>query len=1401
MITVNTVANLATARPGNGDIVRTRGYSVVGIGENEYRYDRTSSEAIDNVFVINGPGGRGRYIATDREVVDVTKAGAIGNGVADDSVALQRAVDAMPSLGGVLFLPQLTYIVDNVAAAASIVFSGMSNFKVIGHGATIMANNAMIYDDGTLLIQFVSCTDFTVEGLTVDGNRANRTPVIPEKFAHSIAIDGCSRFTFDRVRSVNAVTDGFYVVPTDVNTASTYPRNGVFQNCSADNCFRQGMSIIGAYDIEVNGGSWTNTNGAPPEAAIDIEADQAEVGGGPVTRNIVLKNLYVAGNAGAGIQVSDQRHEAVLIDGCEITDNAESAILLGGNTTVRNCNIHSFSAVTGDGVVYVYSSAWGKNIVIEGTMFHDITVAKPCIYTHSAHPGGVRILNNTADNVYNFGIFYGRGTTVIGNRIAQDTTLAPIYTIAASGDDQHYEANVFQDFLTRCIYQEGLRNKYLHNTFLNIYDDTDVPPGPVPVATIDAVNGSCRIDGNVFHNDAAKSTIGVRGNAASTIELSNSTVTNYAVDWVDENGGTFVSGAAAFTKIATPGQSDIDAGATLTITAGNGIALTTDALTDTLTVGWPDLNITHTQSLGILNDKTFFMRNAADDGNAGFLSATAANNVTLASLTSDEALQLSAAGAAGLVQFIVNSVVQGAVDASGINLAAGKTFRIDGTPVGGGLPPDADYGDITITGGVWTIDAGVVTYAKMQDISATSRILGRIAAGAGDVEELTAANVLTIIGVEAGADVTDATNVAAAGAVMEADTSTALMQFVIDEDTMVSDLATKVPTQQSVKAYVDTEIAGVAAGGDGTFTTLTVDSATPDVTSLRLVNTANTVGTAITNLPGGTEGQYLEIHVNDANTSFVNNSNLALIGGVNIPASSSPYIVALRRDATQWRQEGYASLDHQFSTSADGSDNLTLSNSVTDADININVDGTAGLINLDVDGTDRLIVSNVGVEIAGVFDFGTATIQEGTGTPEAAVTANIGSLFLRTDGGAGTSAYIKESGVGNTGWVAIASGGGGLPAGGTVGDLVVNTGSGTGAWSSVVSVGANGATITGGTVTNPAAPLAITQTWNDAADTMRGIEMTITDTASAAASTGFRVLGGVDGTTNLITVNKSGIVSTSGAFLGPQGSSTTPAFEFGNANTGMYYDQGAQVITFRENATNGFFAGRSGAYVANNGFLGFPDTFFLRVGAGHINQRPFSGTRQELFSVASTSNTTNFERVTITKQDAGSARIYTEKGGSGTARELAIGTDATDRLIIAADGTESRFTTPLVYQRLVEANTAVSGAPNALATTESNKVLTNEAATAANYHTLPAAAAGLTFTFIVADGDGMRIVAGSGDSIRLGNKVTAAAGYVESTTIGDTVTIMAINGDEWVMVSGHGTWTDGTFTWTDTSST
>ena len=59
------------------------------------------------------------------------------------------------------------------------------------------------------------------------------------------------------------------------------------------------------------------------------------------------------------------------------------------------------------------------------------------------------------------------------------------------------------------------------------------------------------------------------------------------------------------------------------------------------------------------------------------------------------------------------------------------------------------------------------------------------------------------------------------------------------------------------------------------------------------------------------------------------------------------------------------------------------------------------------------------VTVLGQLNIGAGVVEivTGSGTPEGAVSAPVGSLFLRTDGGAGTSLYVKETGSGNTGWV------------------------------------------------------------------------------------------------------------------------------------------------------------------------------------------------------------------------------------------------------------------------------------------------------------------------------------------------------------------------------------------------
>lgn len=69
----------------------------------------------------------------------------------------------------------------------------------------------------------------------------------------------------------------------------------------------------------------------------------------------------------------------------------------------------------------------------------------------------------------------------------------------------------------------------------------------------------------------------------------------------------------------------------------------------------------------------------------------------------------------------------------------------------------------------------------------------------------------------------------------------------------------------------------------------------------------------------------------------------------------------------------------------------------------------------------------------------------GSGSPEGVVTASIGSVYRRTNGSTATTLYVKESGTGNTGWVAVGAGGGGsgTVSSGTANQLAYYASSGT----------------------------------------------------------------------------------------------------------------------------------------------------------------------------------------------------------------------------------------------------------------------------------------------------------------------------------------------------------------------
>ncbi len=95
---------------------------------------------------------------------------------------------------------------------------------------------------------------------------------------------------------------------------------------------------------------------------------------------------------------------------------------------------------------------------------------------------------------------------------------------------------------------------------------------------------------------------------------------------------------------------------------------------------------------------------------------------------------------------------------------------------------------------------------------------------------------------------------------------------------------------------------------------------------------------------------------------------------------------------------------YRIQTCDDGSQNMVT---------RLQFDGSASVTLYTVD-------FSIGTANKGILFTGNGNVlwRCGAGTPEGAVTAPVGSLYTRTDGGANTTLYIKESGTGNTGWVA-----------------------------------------------------------------------------------------------------------------------------------------------------------------------------------------------------------------------------------------------------------------------------------------------------------------------------------------------------------------------------------------------
>jgi hypothetical protein len=97
-----------------------------------------------------------------------------------------------------------------------------------------------------------------------------------------------------------------------------------------------------------------------------------------------------------------------------------------------------------------------------------------------------------------------------------------------------------------------------------------------------------------------------------------------------------------------------------------------------------------------------------------------------------------------------------------------------------------------------------------------------------------------------------------------------------------------------------------------------------------------------------------------------------------------------------------------------------------------------------------------------------------------------------------------------------------------------------------------------------------------------------------------------------------------------------------------------------------------------------------------------------------------------------------------------------------------------------------------LTVAESGTVQTNAGAGGAFAWTLPDAAAGLTYTFVCMAAQELRVTPQAGDKIIYGTTAMAVGEYYYCQAVGSSLTIVAVDGVNWIVTSSTGTWAEQT---------
>jgi len=427
-------------------------------------------------FTQSGTGAVARTVDSKlADVVSVKDFGAVGDGVTDDTSAIQAAIDSLPSTGGTVFVPKGTYMVSGISLHGT----GLdkNNISIVGCGPSShikkLAHSDITTDEGRRanVIQALYGNGHQVKSLKVEGNlsRGGLTPPYTTKL-----VTGSTVYSTGRVYSVSATYgSGSVLDPTNRIVLVLPAGNGITAHATDVS-----NDITAGYITDVTNQPYNEATGSGYLNGYEIDGDFR-----------FREGIYLNGLTSAMVGTS--------VENCEVTDTVYGGIVHGAGplynawagfgtfrSRIHNNYVHDTGAtcigggkkvqasidgnvVSGTDSTGIRCDAGSDKTIISNNIVDcdDISNANGCIQAYQSdsvvftgnycenaifgilvNEGGRAII--TSNNISNCGS--GIGVTAAGFSVISNNHLTTVNNgIILNSNDSNVVGNTFFDVTTK----------------------------------------------------------------------------------------------------------------------------------------------------------------------------------------------------------------------------------------------------------------------------------------------------------------------------------------------------------------------------------------------------------------------------------------------------------------------------------------------------------------------------------------------------------------------------------------------------------------------------------------------------------------------------------------------------------------------------------------------------------------------------------------------------------------------------------------------------------------------------------------------------------------------------------------------------------------------------------------